>query len=136
MFIFKNIILFRVIILLVLAAFTGCVTSKIEYTETNVLPEDKTYRISEVFMKDGTVKVLKDKEPAFKLKYKGHENVLLYYENVNIEKIILLSDVSSLKIEVLESNTVLSIFIIAGAVALFVLLIYLVANSLGKFKAV
>jgi len=130
----KNIVFFRVIVLLVLAAFTGCVTSKIEYTETNELPEDKTYRISEVFMKDGSVKILKGKEPVFKLKYKGHENILVYFENVNVEKTILLSDVSSLKIEVLESNTVLSVLMIVSSVVLFFLLLFLLLSPFKGMK--
>lgn len=123
MFIFKNILFFRVIVLFVLAAFTGCVTSKIEYIETNELPKDKTYRISEVFMNDGTVKVLKDKDPVFKLRYKGNDNVILYYEDVNIERTLLLKDVSRLKIEVLESNIVVNIIIIVSSIILFFLIL-------------
>jgi hypothetical protein len=130
----ENIVFFRIIVLIVLAAFTGCVTSKIEYTETNILPEDKTYRISEVFMKDGTVKVLKDKEPVFKLKYKGQENVIVYYEDVNIEKTLLLSDVSSLKIEVLESNIVINVLIIVSSVILFFLILFWIASHFAGMK--
>ncbi len=134
MFIFKSIFFFRVIILLVLASFIGCVTSRIEYVESSMFPENKIYRISEVFMKDGTVKVLRDKEPVFKLKYKGNENVIVYYEDVNIEKTIQLSDVSSLKLEVLESNKVLSVIIIVSSVVVFFLLLFWLLNPFKGMK--
>lgn len=134
MFIFKNILFFRVVILLVLAAFTGCVTSKIEYVDSTEFPSEKTFRISEVFMKDGTVKVLKDKEPVFKLKYKGNENVIVYYEDVNIEKTIQLSEVSKLKIEVLESNTVLSVILIVSSVVIFFLLLFWLSSPFKGMK--
>jgi len=41
LYIFKNIILFRIIVLLILAAFSGCVTSKIEYVESDKVPVEK-----------------------------------------------------------------------------------------------
>lgn len=131
---FKNIVIFRLIILLVLTAFTGCVTSKIEYVESREFPKGKTYRISEVFMKDGSVINLKDKEPEFKLNYKGNENVIVYFEDVNIEKKILLKDISLLKIEVLESNTVLNVIIIIGSVILFFLLLLMIVSPFEGMK--
>lgn len=134
MFMLKNILFFRVTVLFVLAAFTSCVTSKIEYVETNELPKEKTYRISEVFMKDGTVLILKDKEPAFRLKYKGNDNVILYYEDVNIEKTIFLEDVSRLKIEVLESNIVVNVIIIVSSIILFFLILIWITEPLKGMK--
>ena len=134
MSIFKNIFFLRVTILLVLAAFTGCVTSKIEYVESKEFPSGKTYRISEVFMNDGTVLILKDKEPEFKLRYKGNDNVIIYYEEVNIEKTILLKDISRLKIEVLESNIVVNVLIIVSSVILFFLLIFWLASHFKGMK--
>lgn len=134
MFMSKNIIFFRAIILLVLAAFTGCVTSKIEYVESSEFPSGKTYRISEVFLKDGTLLILKDKEPDFKLRYKGNDNVIVYYEDVNIERTILLKDISRLKIEVLESNTVLSVIVIVGSVVLFFLLLFMILSPFKGMK--
>ncbi|HMQ80622.1 MAG TPA: hypothetical protein PKE39_14595 [Ignavibacteria bacterium] len=130
----KNIIFFRVIVLLVLAAFMGCVTSKIEYVESSEFPKGKTYRISEVFMNDGTVIILKDKEPEFKLRYKGNDNVIVYYEEVNIEKTILLKDISRLKIEVLESNTVVNVLIIVSSVILFFLILFWIASHFKGMK--
>ena len=130
----KNIIFFRAIVLLVLTAFTGCVTSKIEYVESSEFPTGKTYRISEVFMNDGTVLILKDKEPEFKLRYKGYDNVIIYYEEVNIEKTILLKDISRLKIEVLESNAVLSVIVIISSVVLFFLLLFMILSPFKGMK--
>lgn len=66
-----------------LVCFTGCVTSKIEYVENDKLPNDKVYRISDVYMKDGSVIKLKSKEAKFKLKYKGIENVIIYNDDKN-----------------------------------------------------
>jgi hypothetical protein len=45
----------QVIIFTVLLCFIGCQTSKIEYVEEDALPKEKTYRISQVFLKDGKV---------------------------------------------------------------------------------
>ena len=130
----KNIIFFRVIVLLVLAAFTGCVTSKIEYVESKEFSSGKTYRISEVFMNDGTVLILKDKEPEFKIRYKGNDNVILYYEDVNIERTILLKDVSRLKIEVLESNIVVNVIIIVSSIILFFLILIWITEPFRGMK--
>lgn len=130
----SNINLTRYITFALLVCFTGCVTSKIEYVESNEFPSGKTYRISEVFLKDGTVLILKDKEPAFKLRYKGNDNVIVYYEDVNIEKTILLKDISRLKIEVLESNTVLSVIVIVGSVVLFFLLLFMILSPFKGMK--
>ena len=134
MFMSKNIIFFRVIVLLVLAAFTGCVTSKIEYVESKEFSSGKTYRISEVFMNDGTVLILKDKEPEFKIRYKGNDNVILYYEDVNIERTILLKDVSRLKIEVLESNIVVNVIIIVSSIILFFLILIWITEPFRGMK--
>lgn len=130
----SNINLTRYIAFALLVCFTGCVTSKIEYVESNEFPSGKTYRISEVFLKDGTVLILKDKEPAFKLRYKGNDNVIVYYEEVNIEKTILLKDISRLKIEVLESNTVVNVLIIVSSVILFFLIIFWLASHFEGMK--
>ncbi len=126
MFINKNIVVFRSIILLVLVCFTGCVTSKIEYTETNELPKDKVYRISDVYMKDGSVIKLKGKEAKFKLKYKGIENVIIYNDDKNKEMFIPLKDIKNIKIEVIEGNTVLTILTIAGALILAFLILIII----------
>ena len=134
MFMSKNIIFFRVIVLLVLAAFTGCVTSKIEYVESKEFSSGKTYRISEVFMNDGTELILKDKEPEFKIRYKGNDNVILYYEDVNIERTILLKDVSRLKIEVLESNIVVNVIIIVSSIILFFLILIWITEPFRGMK--
>lgn len=134
MVIFNKNTLFKTLVVLVMISFTGCVTSKIEYVESKEFPKGKTYRISEVFMKDGSVIYLKDKEPEFKLNYKGNENVIIYFEDVNIEKKILLKDISLLKIEVLESNTVLNVIIIIGSVILFFLLLLMIVSPFEGMK--
>lgn len=85
-------------------------------------------------MKDGSVINLKDKEPEFKLNHKGNENVIVYFEDVNIEKKILLKDISLLKIEVLESNTVLNVIIIIGSVILFFLLLLMIVSPFEGMK--
>ncbi|NOS84728.1 MAG: hypothetical protein HOP31_06275 [Ignavibacteria bacterium] len=127
MFIFKNIFFFRVIILLVLAAFTGCVTSKIEYTESNELPKDKVYRISDVYMKDGTVINLKGKDAKFKLKHKGVENVIVYIDDKDKEILIPVKDVNNIMIEVLEGHTLLTVLTIVGVLILAFFIILLIA---------
>ena len=134
MFIFNNTAIFRMIVLILIVSFTGCVTSKIEYVESSEFPSGKTYRISEVFLNDGTVLILKDKEPEFKIRYKGNDNVILYYEDVNIERTILLKDVSRLKIEVLESNIVVNVIIIVSSIILFFLLIFWLASHFKGMK--
>lgn len=134
MLLYKNIIVFKIITLLVLIFFTGCVTSKIEYVEKEKLPKDKVYRISDVYLNNGTVINLKDKEPKIKLKYKGMDNVIVYYEDVNIEKYVQLKDISSLKIEVLESNQLLTAVVVVGSLAIIVLLAFMITLTSGKFN--
>lgn len=118
MFEIKNIITFRLIIFIILVSFTGCVTSKIEYTESNELPKDKVYRISDVYMKDGSVINLKGKEAKFKLKYKGVDNVIVYSDDKDKEILIPVININKLKIEVLEGQTVLTILTILGVLIL------------------
>ena len=134
MFIFNNTAIFRMIVLILIVSFTGCVTSKIEYVERSEFPSGKTYRISEVFLNDGTVLILKDKEPEFKLRYKGNDNVIIYYEEVNIEKTILLKDISRLKIEVLESNIVVNVIIIVSSIILFFLILIWITEPFRGMK--
>ena len=126
MFEIKNIVTFRLIIFIILVSFTGCVTSKIEYTESNELPKDKVYRIADVYMKDGSVINLKGKEAKFKLKYKGVENVIVYTDNKDNEILIPVININKLKIEVLEGQTVLTILTILGVLILVFLILIII----------
>lgn len=133
MFKYKNIILFKIIVLLFLAAFTGCVTSKIEYVESSKVPVEKTYRISQIYLKDGTIIDVKEKEAKLRPKYKGVSNVIVYYEDVNIERSVPLQNVASLKIEVIESNVLLTVAVIAGSLAVTYLLAIWIAIASGGY---
>lgn len=126
MFIHRNINFFRIITFLVLCCFTGCVTSRMELIEKDALLKDKVYRIAYVFLNDGSSINLKDREPVFKTKYKGKENVIVYYYNDQNEKYIEFKDIAKIKIEVLESNTVLNVMIIVGSVVLFFFILFLI----------
>jgi len=134
MFISKNIIFFRVIVLLVLAAFTGCVTSKIEYVESDKVPVEKVYRISQLYLKDGTMIDVKEKEAKLRLKYKGISNVIVYYEDVNIEKSIPLMNVARLKIEIIESHPIATILVVVGTVIAAVFLALGLVLAAGGLK--
>jgi len=134
LYIFKNIILFKIIVLLVLAAFTGCVTSKIEYVESDKVPGEKVYRISQLYMKDGTIIDVKEKEAKLRLKYKGVSNVIVYYEDVNIEKSVPLMNVARLKIEIIESHPIATILVVVGTVAVAVILAIGLVLATGGFK--
>lgn len=131
---FRNIVIFRLIILLVLAAFTGCVTSKIEYVESNKVPVEKTYRISQLYLHDGTIIDVMDKEAKLVLKHKGVKNVIVYYEDVNIEKSVPLKNIARLKIEVLESNVLVTVLIIIGSLAAAFLLAIWITLTTGGYK--
>ncbi|KXK55600.1 MAG: hypothetical protein UZ05_CHB002000520 [Chlorobi bacterium OLB5] len=127
---FKNTNIFRVIVLIVLTAFTGCVTSKIEYTKSNELPKEKVYRITTLYLKDGSIIDVKEKDAKFKLKDKGIDNVIVYYEDVNIEKSVPSKNIDRLKIEVLESNVFVTVLIIVGSLAIaFLLAIWITLTS-------
>ncbi|MEO8514690.1 MAG: hypothetical protein ABI543_14115 [Ignavibacteria bacterium] len=126
--------MFRIIILIVLVCFTGCVSSKIEYVEPEKIPANKTYRISLLNLKNGTQIDVKDKEAKFILKHKGVNNVIVYYEDVNIEKTVPLKDVSWLKIEILESNQIVTAIAVIGITAAVLLIAVLVAFGLGGFQ--
>ena len=120
--------------MLVLVCFLGCETSKIEYVEEEKLPTDKVYHITKVYLKDGTTLDLKDKEPVIKLKHKGVSNVILYNENVNEEKYIRLSDVAWMKIEVVESNQVVTALAVIGITAVALILLLGILFAIGGFK--
>ena len=126
MLILKNAVFFRTVLLLVLVCFTGCVTTKIEYVDSEKLPKKKVYHITEVYMKDGKIIDLKGKDPVFKSYDKGVKNVIVYYEDVNIERTILLENVSKLKIEVSESNVTVNVIIIVSSIILFFLALILI----------
>lgn len=130
----KNVVLFRVIISIILVSFAGCVTSKIEYVESDKVPVEKTYRISQLYLKDGTIIDVKEKEAKLRLRYKGISNVIVYYEDVNIEKSVPLKDVARLKIEILESHPVATVLIITGTVAVAIFLALGLVLASGGFK--
>ena len=130
----KNAIAFRMIVLLVLVSFAGCVTSKIEYVESDKVPVEKTYRISQLYLKDGTIIDVKEKEAKLRLKYKGVSNVIVYYEDVNIEKSVPLKDVARLKIEILESHVIATVLIIIGTVAVAIFLALGLILATGGLK--
>ena len=126
MFIIKNAAFFRIIVVVVLFSFAGCVTTKIEYVDSDKLPKKKVYHITQAFMKDGKIIDLKGKEPVFKSYDKGIKNVIVYYEDVNIERRVLLKDVQRLKIEVSESNVTVNVIIIVSSIILFFLALILI----------
>ncbi|HWA06798.1 MAG TPA: hypothetical protein VG961_09635 [Ignavibacteria bacterium] len=130
----KNAVVFRIIIFIVLVSFAGCVTSKIEYVESDKVPVEKTYRISQLYLKDGTIIDVKEKEAKLRLRYKGISNVIVYYEDVNIEKSVPLKDVARLKIEILESHPVATVLIITGTVAVAIFLALGLVLASGGFK--
>ena len=134
MLILKNAVISRIIVILVIFCFAGCVTSKIEYVEEKKLPRDKVYHISMVYLKDGTTIDLYGKEPVMKQKYKGKSNVIVYNENVNIEKYILLSDVAWMKIVVVESNVVVTAIAIIGITAAILFIALLVVLGTGGLQ--
>ncbi len=131
MFTYKNIILFRIIVLLVLAAFSGCVTSKIEYVEKEELPDEKVYYIISAYLKDGSTVDLKDKKAEVKFDYKGVKNVILYYDEGFKEKHILFKDIAWLKIEVVENNKTVTTIVIIGSVVIALFLAFVVVLGIG-----
>ena len=129
----KNAVVLRVIVFIVILSFSGCVTSKIEYVESSKVPVEKTYRISQIYLKDGSIIDVKEKEAKLRPKYKGVSNVIVYYEDVNIERSVPLQNVASLKIEVIESNVLLTVAVIAGSLAVAYLLAIWIAIASGGY---
>ncbi len=126
---------YKIIIVILLVSFTGCVTSRIETVSSENLPKKKTYRIRIIYLNDYRAIDVADKEAKLKINYKDKGNAVIYYENVNEEKFILLNDISYIEIEVLESNETISVLFIAGTIALVTVILYLLISPLGKFKA-
>ena len=77
---------------------------------------------------------MKEKEAKLRLKYKGVSNVIVYYEDVNIERSVPLKNVASLKIEIIESNQIVTALIIVGSLAVAFLLAFWIALATGGFK--
>ena len=134
MFDVKNTFSFRTIIIIILISFSGCVTSKIEYVESDKVPVEKVYRISQLYMKDGTIIDVKEKEAKLRLKYKGISNVIVYYEDVNIKKSVPLMNIARLKIEIIESHPIATILVVVGTVAVAVILAIGLVLATGGFK--
>lgn len=130
----KNTTIFRVVMFIVLLSFAGCVTSKIEYVESDKVPVEKTYRISQLYLKDGSILDVKEKEAKLRLKHKGISNVIVYYEDVNIERSVPLKDVARLKIEILESHVIGTILVIIGTVAVSIFLALGLVLAVGGLK--
>lgn len=130
----KNTTIFRVVMFIVLLSFAGCVTSKIEYVESDKVPVEKTYRISQLYLKDGSILDVKEKEAKLRLKHKGISNVIVYYEDVNIERSVPLKDVARLKIEILESHVIANVLIIIGTVAVAIYLAIGLILATGGLK--
>ncbi|HMQ80623.1 MAG TPA: hypothetical protein PKE39_14600 [Ignavibacteria bacterium] len=130
----KSTLIFRVVVFIVLLSFAGCVTSKIEYVESDKVPVEKTYRISQLYLKDGTIIDVKEKEAKLRLKYKGVSNVIVYYEDVNIERSVPLKDVARLKIEILESHLIGTVLVIIGTVAVAIFLALGLILAVGGLK--
>lgn len=130
----KNTSIFRLVVFIVLLSFSGCVTSKIEYVESDKVPVEKTYRISQLYLKDGTIIDVKEKEAKLRLKYKGISNVIVYYEDVNIEKSVPLKNVARLKIEILESHLIGTVLVIIGTVAVAIFLALGLVLAVGGLK--
>ncbi len=122
---FQKLLFSKLTVTLVLITFAGCQTSKIAYIEREDFPPDKIYRISMVYMKDGSIIDLKDKNPVYKLKSKGIENIIVY-DDKEKSKTIRLNDIERIKIEIIESNTVLNVLIIVGSVVLFFLILFII----------
>lgn len=57
----------------------------------------------------------------------------MYYEDVNIERSVPLQNVASLKIEVIESNVLLTVAVIAGSLAVAYLLAIWIAIASGGY---
>jgi hypothetical protein len=112
-----------VISISLLLSFAGCETVKVKYVDSEDFPSDRVYRLKTAYLYDGRKIDLPD-DAKFKVSFKDKNNVIVYdYE----EKFIELKDISSLKIEVVDSDTVLTVTIIVGAVALFVLVLWMIS---------
>ncbi len=133
-YVYQKRTILKIIVVLVLGSFTGCVTTKVAYVENDNLPKDKVYRIAEVFMKDGTVINLRDTEPKFKVKYKGMENIITYYDKDYNIKYIELKNVQQVKIELVEGNLGMTLLVIGGALVILVLLFFYGLTHSGKFN--
>lgn len=130
--IFKYQVILSVAVLSFLISFSGCVTSKVTYVEEDKLPKDKVYRISEVYLKDGSVINLKDAEPKFKPEYKEMTNVIVYFDKDYKTKYIELKNIDRLKIEILESNLAVTILIIIGSIVILAILLFITLISFGN----
>lgn len=121
-----------IVLLLVISIFSGCVSSKIEYAEPEkVPPKDKTYRIAEVFMKDGTKIDLRHSEPKFRVSYKGKSNVITYYDEDYNTKVIELKDANQVKLEILDSNQILTGVLILGVTVAVLVIAFFLTLGLG-----
>jgi hypothetical protein len=92
------------------------------------------YRISKVFLTDGREIDFKDKNPGLKLNYKEKGNVIVYDDVDAKTSYIMLKDVNSIKIELYESNVLVSVLVIIGSVILFFTLLYIILGGMGKFS--
>ncbi len=119
---FQYNLFFKIVVILILTSFTGCVTAKIEYVKEKDFPPEKVYKISTVFLKNGSEVDLTDKEVKFRKNYENIENVLVYDVKGKFE-VIKLSDIDRVKIEVYENNVLLTVGIIVGSILLAVFLI-------------
>lgn len=124
----KHPLLFKIFAVIILAAFAGCAGSRVMYVDSSKLPEDNSYDILSVTMKSAEKIDVKDKNAMFHEKYKGRELVITYNEGKS-EKIIALSDISQVKIEVYNERG--SIAIAFSGLILMGFLIYFINMDKG-----
>src|SRR5688572_21895560 len=99
MIIYKHPHIFKIIVVIVLASFAGCTGSRVMYVESDKLPKEDDYDILSVNTRGAEMINLRKKNAQFHKNYKGKKSVIVYSES-NSEKIIAISDVSHIKIEV------------------------------------
>jgi len=127
----KNSGVIKIICVLMVFSFAGCETVKVKYVDSDDFPSDRIYRLKTVYLYNGKNVDLTGMDPKFKRSFKGKHNVIVYdYE----EKLIELKDISSLKIEVIESNQILTAVIIVGVLAVVFVLAFFIAIGTGGFQ--
>ncbi len=130
---FRKILFIKTIVILILAGFTGCVTAKIEYVKEKDFPPKEVYKISTIYLKDGSIIELAGKDVKFMKNYEAMENVLVY-DAKGKREIIKLTDIDRVKVEVYENNVLLTVGIIVGSILLAVFLILILTDPFEGMK--
>ena len=127
---------FKIISWVIIFSFSGCVTTRVEYTEPEEIKKDAVYRISIIYTKDGKIYDMLGLKPEMKFNYKDMGNAVIFKSESGEMKIIKISEIAKMKIIVLENDIAMTSWVVIGSLLAAVLIFIILIYPIGTINAV